>query len=197
MLACLAEGLGIRATARVFEVDPNTVLQWLVEAAEQLQTLTSYFLCDVHVTQLQLDELYVVLRGVKEGEISISKVERGVLVSMTTTTLERLVQALHVSADYLLGLSDQAAPAAGAPTAVASQHQAKPTAATSARHAGRTANGRHATRARFPAPASAAQPEPSRSSAMCPHCAMPMQPLDDGHGLACPACRTRSPGRPD
>ena len=27
VLACLAEGLGIRATARVFEVDPNTVLQ--------------------------------------------------------------------------------------------------------------------------------------------------------------------------
>jgi len=37
VLACLAEGLGIRATARVFEVDPNTVLQWLVEAAEQLR----------------------------------------------------------------------------------------------------------------------------------------------------------------
>ncbi|HEY5866759.1 MAG TPA: hypothetical protein VI542_14630, partial [Candidatus Tectomicrobia bacterium] len=36
VLACLAEGLGIRATARVFEVDANTVLQWLVEAAEQL-----------------------------------------------------------------------------------------------------------------------------------------------------------------
>ena len=28
VLACLAEGLGIRGTARVFEVDPNTVLQW-------------------------------------------------------------------------------------------------------------------------------------------------------------------------
>ena len=39
VLACLAEGLGIRATARVFEVDPNTVLHWLVEAAEQLRTL--------------------------------------------------------------------------------------------------------------------------------------------------------------
>ena len=37
VLACLAEGLGIRATARVFEVDPNTVLQWLAEAAEQLR----------------------------------------------------------------------------------------------------------------------------------------------------------------
>ncbi len=70
VLACLAEGLGIRATARVFEVDPNTVLSWLVEAAEQLQAFTSYFLCDMHVTQLQLDELYAVLRGVQDGEIS-------------------------------------------------------------------------------------------------------------------------------
>jgi len=70
VLACLAEGLGIRATARVFEMDPNTVLQWLVEAAEQLQAFTSYFLCDMHVAQLQLDELYAVLRGIKDGEIS-------------------------------------------------------------------------------------------------------------------------------
>ena len=70
VLACLAEGLGIRATARVFEVAPNTVLQWLVEAAEQLQAFSAYFLCDMHINQLQLDELYAVLRGVKEGEIS-------------------------------------------------------------------------------------------------------------------------------
>jgi len=70
VLGCLAEGLGIRATARVFEVDANTVLQWLVEAAEQLQAFTRYFLCDVHVTQLQLDELYAILRGVREGQIS-------------------------------------------------------------------------------------------------------------------------------
>ena len=41
VLACLAEGLGIRATARVFEVDPNTVLSWLVEAAEQLPVFSA------------------------------------------------------------------------------------------------------------------------------------------------------------
>jgi IS1 family transposase/transposase-like protein len=70
VLACLAEGLGIRATARVFEVDPNTVLGWLVEAAAQLQAFSAYFLCDVHVNQLQLDELYAVLREVKAGELS-------------------------------------------------------------------------------------------------------------------------------
>jgi IS1 family transposase len=70
VLTCLAEGLGIRATARVFEVDPNTVLRWLVEAAEQLKAFTSYFLCAVHVQQLQLDELYAVLSAVKDGEMS-------------------------------------------------------------------------------------------------------------------------------
>jgi hypothetical protein len=52
VLACLAEGLGIRATARVFEVAPTTVLQWLVEAAEQLRAFSAYFLCDLHVEQL-------------------------------------------------------------------------------------------------------------------------------------------------
>ena len=80
VLACLAEGLGIRATARVFEVDPNTVLQWLVEAAEQLRAFSAYFLCDLHLEQLQLDELYAVLRDLKAGEISdeeaIQRLER-------------------------------------------------------------------------------------------------------------------------
>jgi hypothetical protein len=70
VIACLAEGLGICATARVFEVDPNTVLQWLVEAAEQLQVFTHYFLCDVHGTQLQLDELYAAIRDLKAGKMS-------------------------------------------------------------------------------------------------------------------------------
>jgi IS1 family transposase len=70
VLACLAEGLGIRATARVFEVAPNTGLQWLVEAAEQLRAFCAYFLCDLHLEQLQLDELYAILRELKAGEIS-------------------------------------------------------------------------------------------------------------------------------
>jgi hypothetical protein len=73
VLACLAEGLGIRATARVFEVAPNTVLDWLVAAAEQLRAFSAYFLCEVHVKQLQLDELYAVLSAVKDGEISEAK----------------------------------------------------------------------------------------------------------------------------
>jgi IS1 family transposase len=70
VVACLAEGLGIRATARVFEVAPNTVLQWLTEAAEQLRAFSAYFLCDLHLEQLQLDEVYAVLRARKASELS-------------------------------------------------------------------------------------------------------------------------------
>ncbi len=69
VLACLAEGLGMRATARVFEVDPNTVLHWLVEAVEQRRAFACYFLCEMHVQQVQLDELYAVLSAVKDGEM--------------------------------------------------------------------------------------------------------------------------------
>ena len=68
VIACLAEGLGIRGTARVFEVDPNTVLQWLVEAAEQLRAFSQHFLHDVRVRQVQLDELFALLSAVKDGD---------------------------------------------------------------------------------------------------------------------------------
>src|SRR4029434_386787 len=69
-VGALAEGLGIRAVARGFEVDPNTVLQWLVEVAEQLQAFSQYVLHDVRVTQVQLDALYALLSAVKAGEVS-------------------------------------------------------------------------------------------------------------------------------
>ena len=51
VLACLAEGLGIRATARVFEVNANTVLPWLVAAAAPLRAFAASFLCALHVKQ--------------------------------------------------------------------------------------------------------------------------------------------------
>jgi IS1 family transposase len=70
VIACLAEGLGIRGTARVFEIDANTVLHWLMEAAEQLQAFSTYFLHDLPLNQIQLDELYAVLSAVRDGEIS-------------------------------------------------------------------------------------------------------------------------------
>jgi hypothetical protein len=68
VIACLAEGLGIRGTARVFEVAPNTVLQWLVEAADQLQAFSQHVLHGIRVRQVQLDELFALLSALKDGE---------------------------------------------------------------------------------------------------------------------------------
>ena len=65
VIACLAEGLGIRGTARVFEIDPTTVLGWLVETTEQLQAFSAYFLHELHINQVQLDELDAVLSAVR------------------------------------------------------------------------------------------------------------------------------------
>jgi hypothetical protein len=90
VIACLAEGVGIRGTARVFEVDPHTVLQWLVEAAEQLQAFSRHVLHDVRVQQVQLDELFALLSAVKGGEVSTAEaIER----------LERLPQWVWVAMD--------------------------------------------------------------------------------------------------
>jgi hypothetical protein len=120
VLACLAEGLGIRATARVFEVAPNTVLHWLGEAAEQLRAFSAYVLCDLHVEQLQLDELYAVLRDRKAGEISddeaLTRLERSpvwvwtamdpkskllMVMDVGTRTLEMAQRVVHRVAQVL------------------------------------------------------------------------------------------------
>ena len=73
VIACLAEGLGIRGTARVFEVEAHTVLRWLVEAAEQLRAFSQHFLHDVRVRQVQLDELFALLSAVKDGKVSAAE----------------------------------------------------------------------------------------------------------------------------
>src|SRR5499426_3113069 len=101
VIGCLAEGLGIRGTARVFEVDPNTVLQWLVEATDQLRAFSRYFLHDLHVRQVQLDELYAVLSALKDGKVNeaeaiecLSRAPQWVWVAMDPES--KLVLALDV-----------------------------------------------------------------------------------------------------
>jgi hypothetical protein len=58
VVAALAEGLGIRAVARVFDVDPNAGPQRLVEAADHLRAFSHTRLPDVQVNQLQLDKRF-------------------------------------------------------------------------------------------------------------------------------------------
>jgi IS1 family transposase len=60
-LAVLAEGLDIQATARVFGVEADTVQDWLNQAAEHMEAVSGYMLHDLHLTQVQLDELWALL----------------------------------------------------------------------------------------------------------------------------------------
>src|SRR5262249_548481 len=68
-IGALAEGLGIRAVARVFETDPNMVLAWLVEAADHLEAFSHHFWHDLAVEQVQRDELFALRSAVKDGEV--------------------------------------------------------------------------------------------------------------------------------
>jgi hypothetical protein len=72
-ITALAEGVGIRAVARIFETDPNTVLNWLVEAAEHLDAFSRYHFRDLYAEHIQMDELFALLSAVKEGELSEAK----------------------------------------------------------------------------------------------------------------------------
>ena len=69
-VAALAEGLGMRAVARVFASDAHTSWGWLVEAAAHLEAFSRYILQDVYVDHVQMDELFALRRAVKDGEVT-------------------------------------------------------------------------------------------------------------------------------
>jgi hypothetical protein len=68
-LTALAEGLGIRAVARVFKVEPDTVLDWLLEAGTHMAAFSDYLVRELAVAQVQLDELFGLIRAVEQGEM--------------------------------------------------------------------------------------------------------------------------------
>lgn len=58
----LAEGLGIRAVARIHGVKPDMVLNWLRRAGEHSAQLSAYMLHDLELEQVQVDELWTFVR---------------------------------------------------------------------------------------------------------------------------------------
>ncbi len=83
-LKALAEGLDIRATARVFDLDPNTVEKWLGQAAEHMEAVSTYLIHDLELTQVQVDELWTLLgrRDNNEGEEGKQRGKRWVWVGI-------------------------------------------------------------------------------------------------------------------
>ena len=130
----------------------------------------------------------------------ISKLELGILRSVTTTTLARLMTALRVSADYLLGFSDcetlprrrGTSTPAGRQRQTAARHRNGSTRSSGARPvtpAPPEQTARTVTTDSAVAVAPRDQPAAHGRPLMCPHCYILMQPLEDQSGLVCPACR--------
>ena len=54
----LAEGLSIRATGRLLDVDKDTANQWLPVLGQHCQSVMNYFFRNLHLHECQLDELW-------------------------------------------------------------------------------------------------------------------------------------------
>ncbi len=69
----LAEGLSIRATARLFTLDKDTVYHWLPALSQHCDAMMSYFFRNLHLRECQLDELWTF---VYKKEDQLDPVER-------------------------------------------------------------------------------------------------------------------------
>lgn len=58
VLKALAEGNGLRACARIFDIDKNTVALILEQAAAHCQRVSEHLIKDYHLEECQLDELW-------------------------------------------------------------------------------------------------------------------------------------------
>ena len=67
-IAALCEGVNPRKVARIFEVDKDTVFSWLVQAASHSEAVIGYMMHNLHLSQVQMDELYALLSGMREDE---------------------------------------------------------------------------------------------------------------------------------
>ena len=58
VIACLAEGNGLRATARIKNVDKDTVAAWLDRASQHIEAVSHYLMVNLHFEAVQLDEFW-------------------------------------------------------------------------------------------------------------------------------------------
>jgi transposase-like protein len=58
VIACLAEGNGIRAAARIKKVDKDTVSAWLDKASKHVKAVSRYLMVNLHFKAVQLDEFW-------------------------------------------------------------------------------------------------------------------------------------------
>jgi len=81
VIACLAEGTGVRATARIKKVDKDTVSAWLDRASGHTEAVSRYLMVHLHFEAVQLDEFWSFVKKKKRN----ARLWSGCSSSMATT----------------------------------------------------------------------------------------------------------------
>lgn len=68
-MRALAEGNSLRGTARIIDVDKDTVCTWLDQAGRHCRAVTAFLFDQLHITECQLDELWSFVRK-KEAHLT-------------------------------------------------------------------------------------------------------------------------------
>jgi hypothetical protein len=61
ILALKIEGVGIRSTARILDLDVNTVQDWLKKGSGHMEAVSNYLMRELNLSQVQVDELWALL----------------------------------------------------------------------------------------------------------------------------------------
>jgi transcriptional regulator with XRE-family HTH domain len=110
------------------------------------------------------------------------KIESGTRHGITSKTLRCMAVALGVSADYLLGLDD-------CETRTPQAHNRGPSSPAMSQHQQGIPQGLSVSSTDGMPASVEVQTDAPSALPLCPHCAVPMQPMADGRGIACLACR--------
>jgi transposase-like protein/IS1 family transposase len=101
-IVSLCEGVSPRKVARIFEVDKDTVFGWLVEAAKHSEAVIGYVMHNLQLSQVQMDELYALLNGMRGEDEGRSCC----WVWVATDPLSKLLLAIEVG-DRSLDMAQQ------------------------------------------------------------------------------------------
>jgi hypothetical protein len=101
--------------ARIYEVDKDTVFGWLVEAAKHSEAVIGYVMHNLHLSQVQMDELDALLNGVRGEGGGRSCCWVSLAIEVGDRSLDMAQQLVHAVFDVLapgvvpLFLTDQLA----------------------------------------------------------------------------------------
>jgi transposase-like protein len=65
-IRCLVDGNGISATARIVKKKGDTILDWLRKMARHVEKVNVYLVRDLHLTDVQIDELWTFIKKKRE-----------------------------------------------------------------------------------------------------------------------------------